>query len=175
MQNAIGRAFQLVLTSVCFSPSTVGVRVKLDADELELLDKPEETEWICAGNLNMSQRSFDPKRNIKSKRSLQQYHTLNKSQQSDEGYDGNSFVSGNFKGQKGRSAHITLGTANGVEAHETNYDILRMCDFEANSITNSDTDFVLVVGGKARYFGDGFCCVYFNHPLKVQSLFSGFY
>ena len=74
----------------------------------------------------------------------------------------------------GRSSHCTVNTARGVESKETNYDILQLCDIEMSR--NHDlSDFKDVARGKARYYGDGFCCVYFEKPLDVRTLFSGFY
>ncbi|KAK7490823.1 hypothetical protein BaRGS_00017879 [Batillaria attramentaria] len=75
---------------------------------------------------------------------------------------------------RGRSAHITLGSAYGFGARETNFDVLRLCDMEAGRPAVAG-DFMPVTGGMARYFGDGVCCVYFYQPLLVHTIFSGFY
>ncbi|CAG5118239.1 unnamed protein product [Candidula unifasciata] len=73
-----------------------------------------------------------------------------------------------------RSAHFTIKTARGVESREVNFDILHACDVEgATSYTKSS--FVPVSHGHACYYGDSLCCVYFEKPLHVRTLFSGYY
>ncbi|XP_005108340.1 2',3'-cyclic-nucleotide 3'-phosphodiesterase [Aplysia californica] len=74
----------------------------------------------------------------------------------------------------GRSCHCTVKTARGIESRETNFDILQLCDIERSQL-HQLSDFIDVKHGKAKYYGDGFCCVYFTKPLKVGSLFSGYY
>jgi hypothetical protein len=73
-----------------------------------------------------------------------------------------------------RSAHITIGLGQGFESRETNFDVLRLCDLEVLQRPREE-DFVPVTGGKARYFGDGVCCVYLEPPLRATTLYSGSY
>lgn len=76
----------------------------------------------------------------------------------------------------GRSAHITLKTANGVESRQTNFDILQVCDLE-HKAEDTESQFVFhpVQNGHICYLGDGICCVYFNEPLVLKAVFSGYY
>ena len=74
----------------------------------------------------------------------------------------------------GRSAHITLATADGIQPRQTNFDVLDICDVEADSPIEGRRA-VPVHGGFAVYLGNGMCCIYLYKPLVVWSLFSGHY
>ncbi|RUS84586.1 hypothetical protein EGW08_007681 [Elysia chlorotica] len=75
-----------------------------------------------------------------------------------------------------RSAHITLRTAHGVESREVNFDLLRTCDIEQELVkSGKPVKFVPVSHGHACYHGDGICCVYFDKPLVLRTVFSGQY
>uniref|UniRef100_A0A0B6Z7K2 Uncharacterized protein n=1 Tax=Arion vulgaris TaxID=1028688 RepID=A0A0B6Z7K2_9EUPU len=73
-----------------------------------------------------------------------------------------------------RSAHFTIKTAKGVMSHEVNHDILHACEIEASRVY-TQSDFVQISLGHTCYYGDGLCCVYFDRPLLVKTLFSGYY
>lgn len=73
-----------------------------------------------------------------------------------------------------RSAHFTIKIASGVGSREVNFDILQACDIEAAS-RYTKSSFVPVSRGHACYYGASLCCVYFDTPLHVQTLFSGCY
>ena len=210
VQDSVGRAFMLEISSVCFSPRTVGARVTLSKDQLPLVDKPEERDWdgkqsrsAAAGDSGGAWRAAaiprekerSPGERSGSSPAPSGKHAKGgkkkpaKPKQDNAGVCGGSenrpssppskrdlepaFTKPVAKG-RGRSTHITLGCAQGFGSRETNFDMLRLCDMEASSAA-TDADFVRVTGGRARYFGDGVCCVYFAPPLRVSTLYSGFY
>ena len=75
-----------------------------------------------------------------------------------------------------RSAHFTLRTAEGVESKEVNFDLLHTCDVEQElDKCGKPLIFVPVSHGHACYHGDGICCVYFDKPLVLKTIFSGHY
>ena len=201
VQNSLGQAFTLEISSVCFSPRTVGARVMLSEDQLSLFDKPEEKDWNgkqpcvaaakSSGGAKAAPRGKEHSLEAEGRSLNERKHGSGgkkspaKSTQ-DRGVSNGKHPSPSLerglepaytkpvaKG-RGRSAHITLGHAQGFESRETNFDMLRLCDMEA-SIVATDADFVPVTGGRARYFGDGVCCVYFDKPLLVSTIYSGFY
>lgn len=193
VQNSLGRAFTLEISSICFSPRTVGARVKLSEDQLSLFDKPEEKDWngmrpysASAKNSGGTSKAMPKEKEhspeaqsrspAQSKQSNGGKREPAKSKQ-DSGSLARSLEPAYTKPvakSRGRSAHITLGCAQGFESRETNFDVLRLCDMEA-SLTATDADFVPVTGGRARCFGDGVCCVYFDPPLRVSTIYSGLY
>lgn len=75
---------------------------------------------------------------------------------------------------RSRSAHFTVKTAMGVHSRDVNFDILHACDVEMSTV-HTPSDFVLLSHGHACYYGNGLCCVYFDAPVKVRTLFSGYY
>ncbi|GFO05593.1 2',3'-cyclic-nucleotide 3'-phosphodiesterase [Plakobranchus ocellatus] len=73
-----------------------------------------------------------------------------------------------------RSAHLTLQTAQGVESKEVTIDLLQTCDIEQEiDRTGRAPRLVRVPHGQACYYGNGLCCVYFDKPLKLKTIFSG--
>ena len=144
-------------------------------------------------NKGNTSRSPTPEKKPKGKGSKKNKKGGNKHEKGDEGEDSGSdagaqaswdgIVQYSMKNprptkpvakQVGRAAHITLGIGRGFEARDTNFDILRLCDIEVSQ-SGREEDYVSVTGGRARYFGDGVCCVYFDPPLKGSSIFSGVY
>ena len=204
VQSSIGKVFKLQISSLSLTPRTMGARVTLDETQVGLFDKPEEKDWngrqpkddrskgdqpiLNKGNTS---RSPTPEKKPKGKGSKKNKKGSNKHEKGDEGEDSGSDARASWDGivqysmknprptkpvakQVGRAAHITLGIGRGFEARDTNFDILRLCDIEVSQ-PGREEDYVSVTGGRARYFGDGVCCVYFDPPLKVSSIFSGVY
>ena len=203
VQNSIGKAFKLEISSICFSPRTVGARVRLTESQLQLFDKPEEKDWNGKQQRSSPGKSTrgagaaaeekDSSHGARSNSPSQSRRTRGGKKKGGKAKDDaeasacteSPVTSWPFRGLEAadtkpmanataRSAHITIGTARGFESRETNFDVLRLCDMEAGSVT-IDADFVPVTGGRARYFGDGVCCVYFDSPLHVTTIFSGLY
>lgn len=195
VQDSVGQAFTLVITSICYSPRTVGARVSLDDAELKLFDKPEEREWrngrsataaaAAAAHLSGNKTSPKVRKTFPKKRKFHDpavEHSLPRDYSPSLTDSEISQASGDKafsecplkEAKQGRSAHITLGIARGMQARETTFDVLRLCDMEVERPSTS-SDFLLVTGGRLRYFGDGICCVYFSKPLYVRVLFSGYY
>ena len=80
-----------------------------------------------------------------------------------------------FKGES-RSAHLTLRTATGVESREVNFDLLHTCDLEQDFAERGEAPKLVPVShGYACYYGDGVCCVYFDKPVALKTIFSGYY
>lgn len=209
VQDSIGQTTTLTITSICFSPRSVGARVQLNEEQLLLFDKPEEKDWNGvqpssaaavgarsphnqhSNSRNQNDTSADNGRNSQgrskksssgrknSQRSTPEKDALSDIHTHSNYHTGNDFSPLRPKTRplsslQGRSAHITLGTAHGYESRETNFDVLRLCDMEADRAA-SEGEYVAVTGGTARYFGDGVCCVYFNKPMYVHTIYSGFY
>lgn len=74
---------------------------------------------------------------------------------------------------KSRSAHFTIKTVKGVQSRDVNIDILQACDLETAAVY-SKLDFVSISHGQVCHYGSGMCCVYFDEPVKVQTLFAGY-
>ncbi|KAK7111636.1 2',3'-cyclic-nucleotide 3'-phosphodiesterase-like [Littorina saxatilis] len=193
VQNSMGQAFMLEISSICFSPRTIGARVKLGEDQLSLFDKPEESDWngrqLSTATQNGTRkdgspgaRNYSPSQGKKSKGGKKKspkpkedntVFTENRSESpSKKGFEP-AFTKPLAK-LRGRSAHITVACGPGFESRETNFDVLRLCDMEA-AVPSSEANCVDVTGGKARYFDGGVCCVYFDAPLRVNTIYSGFY
>ncbi|XP_076441143.1 2',3'-cyclic-nucleotide 3'-phosphodiesterase-like [Babylonia areolata] len=194
VQSSVGQCFLLQIHSICFSPRTVGARVLLTDQQLPLFDKPEEKDWDGAQCYSPASSGAGASRapaKRKSSSPPSDKRAKKKTARSTREENGEAAASVSWSSapvttemrptrtkplakKYGRSAHITIGCAQGVQNRETNFDVLRLCDMEAGAPA-TDADFVPVRGGEARYFGDGVCCVYFHPPLYVRTLYSGFY
>ena len=125
VQSAIGKIFDICIESIVLSSNTVGAKVKLSSEQLDIYDKPEEL------------------------------HHMN----------GATCV------EKGYAAHITVARADGVNAVQTNFDILKVHDLELQEdmITSK------MSMGTLSCYKDNYFQLHLNKPLIFKSIFSGFY
>ncbi|KAL8568864.1 hypothetical protein ACOMHN_009684 [Nucella lapillus] len=174
VQNSLGQRFTLQIQSLCFSPWTVGARVQLSKQQLPLFDKPEEKEWNGVQTLTSPARDAGASKTAAKDRSssginsktAKKRPTRSKQETAAPAEDDQCFSAPvqDLKPQRTKPLAKT----------GTNFDVLRLCDLEAGWRA-TDADFVPVTGGRARYFGDGVYCVYFDPPLYVNTVYSGFY
>ncbi|KAJ8320766.1 hypothetical protein KUTeg_002353, partial [Tegillarca granosa] len=138
VQQSCGQVFSLHVTGITISPRVVTARVHLDAEQLELLWKPEETNW---------DDYIYKKTGLQNNGSSNQYP------------------------QKGRCAHITIATANGISASQANFDLLDICDKEY-FLSNSQVPTCPTDRGIIKRLEDEYCVVYFDQPVVLNGLFS---
>ncbi|XP_041373615.1 2',3'-cyclic-nucleotide 3'-phosphodiesterase-like [Gigantopelta aegis] len=234
VQGNCGKASCLTVTSIIITERTVGARVRLSKQQLQLFDKPEERERdeLMAKAEESPSQEFASRggasENMEGKPLRKQFAALELSSDDKSTMKINPFKLKNGKISKngsadaksinesesnmykivrskpfnnhaslkplckrkevkaqpnlhmmsasrfGRSAHITLATAEGIESRQTTFDILDICEVEAECPFEG-RDSVPVLGGRAVYLGEGMCCIYLYKPLVFGSLFSGHY
>ncbi|XP_069108210.1 2',3'-cyclic-nucleotide 3'-phosphodiesterase-like [Argopecten irradians] len=147
VKSACGKVFELTITSITISPRTIGARVILTTAQCKLFDKPEEEE----------------REKYLAAASSNRVNSL-----------GPETPTGNL--ERGRSAHITIATANGVKNVQTTYDLLDICDLEwKNLMAVKNIESMPIKCGSMKQIGGDFCEVDLSSPIRVCTLFSGFY
>jgi len=73
-------------------------------------------------------------------------------------------------------AHLTCGVAPGISASQTGNDMIEMIQKESESIQKNipipeSNDERTVM----KFFGDGQCIVYLKEPIRIETIFSGYF
>ena len=147
IQDSVGKVFKLCVIGVVVTPRTVGLRIRLSSEQLELWGKddydgyesssPHHCEMVCQYHHGQAHSQFHP--------------TC--------GY--------------GSRAHVTLGYARGYGAVQAGHDQMDVLNCEVDSF--DDHNHVVIPEGALKYYGEGKCVVYLNKPLEYRTLFGGRY
>ncbi|XP_060076188.1 2',3'-cyclic-nucleotide 3'-phosphodiesterase-like [Ylistrum balloti] len=148
VKAACGKVFELTITGITVTPRTIGARVVLTTAQCKLFDKPEEEErdkFLARSSSANRVNSLGPET-----------------------------ISNTL--ERGRSAHITITAADGVKNVQTTFDLLDICDLEWKNLrTVKNIESTQTKYGSMRHIGEDFCEVDLSTPIRVCTLFSGFY
>ena len=72
----------------------------------------------------------------------------------------------------GSRAHITVAYAPGTEAVQTGFDQIHLAQLELQNVVPECAE---VDDAVIKYYPDGICTVEFKSPLRINTLFSGYY
>ncbi|XP_033728351.1 2',3'-cyclic-nucleotide 3'-phosphodiesterase-like [Pecten maximus] len=146
VKAACGKVFELTITGITITPRTIGAKVILTTAQCKLFDKPEEEE--------------------RDKFLASSTNRLNSL--------GQETATSTL--ERGRSAHITIAAADGVKNVQTTFDLLDICDLEwRNLMMGKNIESIQIKCGSMRHIGGDLCEVDLSSPIRVCTLFSGFY
>ncbi|ESO86356.1 hypothetical protein LOTGIDRAFT_167168 [Lottia gigantea] len=198
VKNAYAYAFTLTLFGFTFTGNTLGARIHLPKEALDIFDKPEELQRDSKPAESPLRVSPTKSPKMKSRNSTgkssegnfddwanSRMSTLSGSYSVPVSSEKSSSPTKNIPAitklypfvrpnAHGRSAHMTLGTAYNIPSKETNIDLLDICDMEAKASADP-TDFQAVKGGRARCYDENHCCIYLDKPYNLSVLFTGSY
>ena len=162
IEKYLGQVQPLKIVGVVFSKETVGYRVQLDQEQIEMYDQIED--------LNKLSRQYGPVEK-KSKNVQDDYKETVTIEEIE-----NDFVC-DFA-RKVNKAHITVATAPGVKPVNTGLDLLQVVQAEkltSNSDEDSKTFSIPESQDILKYCEDNLWVVYLKDALKVQTIFTGYY
>lgn len=182
VKNAMGKGFRLCIIGFVITTRTIGARLKLSQEQLELWsnndheDPPVTVSSPCAikeHQLNHS-NSKENKERVqfpKCRRTSVCVPTVNVMEvpQNEERFHPTS--------GKGSRAHLTLACAPGIKPVTTGFDLILATRCEQQALECKDQKAVTytVDGGILKNYGEGIWVVYPNCEVFVSSIFSAFY
>lgn len=160
VQDALGSVATLMVIACTVTPRTLTARVKLNSQQLAL--------W---GNFNSL--DFEEGRDNFNTTLLTESSSCT-SQRSDSPIIPVSYRDLAIKPTigNGDSAHVTLSCRSDVTPVQGRYDL---CDLIRLELNNHSYEEHKVTEGVARNYGNCLWAVYFNEPIYVNALFTGFY
>lgn len=154
VQNSLGKVQRLHIIGFYFTKETVGCRVRLTPDQLEIYDQPED---------KIEKRIYGKpaKNNQKSQDDFKESVTIEEIPNDDE-----EIVT------KGKRAHITLATSAGVRPVNAGIDLLEIVQAEE---LQDEVDCFEIDQDKLKHYHENFWVVYLKDALSVESIFTGHY
>ncbi|TRY61479.1 hypothetical protein TCAL_02165 [Tigriopus californicus] len=176
VQNRLGQVFPITVIGLVFTPRTLGARVFLSEQELEIYnqdDSESNPNPLPKRRKAKSTKKRDSKMKLMDDRPTESNSTIPEGLKSRALTVGKSFFP--IPGH-GRRAHITLGTSDGVPPVTTGFDLLEVVQREKEAFQSSlvvptfDTAF-----GKLRNYEDDLWVLYFDRAWEIDSIFTGSY
>lgn len=176
VQNSLGKVFPITVIGLVFTPRTFGARVLLTEEELEIYnqdDSESNPNPLPKRRKPKSSKKRGSKTNLKDQISTDCDAIVPKILPTRILTQDNPYIP--IPG-RGRRAHITLGTSDGVPPVTTGFDVLEVVQREKEAFESSlsvptfDTAF-----GKLRNLDDELWVLYFDRAWEIDSIFTGSY
>lgn len=175
VKESLGKCFRLCIIGFVITPRTIGARLKLTEEQLELWAKNDDEDppttvtgsEVIKGNKPEESNSTEEN---KSRNSSVCVPTVTRVERcSTERFHPTS--------GKGSRAHLTLATAPNVKPVTTGLDLIRAVRSEQRALKcdNQNPETYAIDGGILKNYGDGVWVVYPQCEVLVSSLFSAFY
>lgn len=167
VKKSVGKCFRLCIVGFVITPRTIGARLKLSDEQLELWSNIDnEDPKVIKGTRSKPSKSVPNISKISSVCGL----TVTRVKSS------NSEIFHPTSG-KGSRAHLTLACAPDITPVNTGFDMIRAvrCEQDALKCDDQKPETYTFDEGILRNYGDGVWVVYPECELLVSSLFSAFY
>ncbi|XP_013390648.1 2',3'-cyclic-nucleotide 3'-phosphodiesterase isoform X2 [Lingula anatina] len=186
VQQSMNRSSSLEIIGIVLTPKTLTARVRLSKEQLKLWgneddlkrDKDDgalETLMSKLTVLDSSKSSSQKAKKPQAEKQKPRQHGGPKTEDLKKAASRRTFSAYNVSSGYGSKAHITIGCAKGYSPVQAGSDLVEMISMEPEILGNSAVQAIQISVGKAVYFGDGRCMVYFREPLRVHSMFGGYY
>lgn len=168
VKGFLGRVQRLKIIGFFFTKETIGCRVELDAEQLEIYDQDENLKKLPERKYAKPEKSNEPKSKDDFKETITIEEIYNDEHENHE----------RFRPilEKGYKAHITVATAPGVKPANTGVDLLEIVQAEEeDGVEEDDTFDIPDTEDVLKHYKEHFWVVYLKEALTVQSIFTGHY
>ncbi|MPC18578.1 2',3'-cyclic-nucleotide 3'-phosphodiesterase [Portunus trituberculatus] len=180
VKQSLGKGFRLCIVGFVITTRTIGARLKLSNEQLELWsnDDNEDPPVTLMNSGVLKKHQFSHSDLDKSKEKLK-FSKLNASVclptvvEKEIFYDEDRFCPTSGKGSR---AHLTLACTPGIKPVTTGFDLILAvkCEQRMRGGENQKAETYTIDGGVLINYGEGIWVVYPNSELLVSSLFSTF-
>lgn len=168
VKSSLGIVHRLKIIGFFFTKETIGCRVQLDENQLQIYDQDENLKKLPPRNYA---KSNEKSNQMKSKDDFKETITI-------EEISNNQQEFRSIQENKGYKAHITVATAPGVKPVNCGIDLLEIVQAEEDSKEEQDEQDTFDIPDTEdvlKHYKDHFWVVYLNEALTVQSIFTGHY
>lgn len=174
MKESVGKCFRLCIIGFVITPRTIGARLKLTEEQLQL--------W--SNNDNEDPPEITPSFEVIKETKLKQLNYEENNSKKDSICDSTVITVESSSTEmfhptlgKGSRAHLTLACAPNIKPVTTGFDLIRAVRHEQYALKCDDQkpETYAIDGGILRKYDDGVWVVYPQCEVFVSSLFSAFY